>query len=232
MPRGTPVWLCWHRQRILASGNAAAIWVLLTFLSPRHFSLFLSPRHFPLFLSPPTGPKPPDYKMAPSLENTTSCRVNVNPESFSEHPNALDHDTLKPRAVQATESFHRRSWSMPSASPTKPPQVRRDHSPRASGGRKQPYHIVRFCVGDPENDTTVFGFVDTVEQHHSKRGVALHTSGLTQDENRELVAHFNDFHQERSYRRIQNIVARLNQELGGQESSVQQKTVYEPGHAR
>ena len=170
--------------------------------------------------------------MDPSLQTTTSLSANVDPESFSEYLNALGHDTPKPRAVRATDSSHRRSLSMPSDSPTKPPQVRRDHSPRASGGRKQPYHIVRFCVGDPENDTTVLGLVNTVEQHPTKRGVALPTSGLTRDETRELVAHFNDFHQERSYRRIQNIVARLNQELGGQESSVQQKTVYEPGHAR
>ncbi len=163
--------------------------------------------------------------MAPTLQNTTSCSANINPESFNEHPNTLGHDTLKPRAVRAPRS-------MPTASLTNSPQVHREHSPRASGGHKQPYHIVRFCVGDPENDTTVLGLVDTVEQHHSKRGVALHKSGLTRDENRELVAHFNEFHQERSSRRIQNIVARLNQDLGGQDSSAQQTSVYEPGHAR
>ncbi len=170
--------------------------------------------------------------MAPSPQHTTSCSANGNPEIFNEHTSGPGQDTLKPRAVRATASSHRRSWSMPSDGLTKSPQVHRDHSPQTSGGRGQPYHILRFCVGDPENDTTVFGLVDTVEQHHNRRGVALHTSGLTRDETRELVAHFNDFHQERSYRRIQNIVARLDQELGGQESSVRQETVCEPGNAR
>ncbi|RSL61858.1 hypothetical protein CEP53_004961 [Fusarium sp. AF-6] len=88
-----------------------------------------------------------------------------------------------------------------------------------SGNKGQPYQIQRLLNNDPENDTTVLGFVfqrslaNEVDPGVPSENLVHYPQ--TSGDYYSLASDAVDYHQQRSGSRIGNIKARFNRGLGG-----------------